>query len=121
MAFVSLASAAIPARAAGDAPHDDARFRQLGDCMAYLAVAGGLDGKKDVDPALGAMISTLGTELMFEASVLGYNDDKAQTYVVNRLMERNTEANEKGTEEMKASYGPMCAALAASVTGKGKP
>lgn len=120
-AVAATAFAVSPASSADEAPRNDARFRQLGDCMAFYAVAGGVDGKTQVDPALAATITALGSELMFEASVLGYDDDKAQTYVVNKLVERNTEVNEKGSAEMTASYGPMCSALAESLTGKAKP
>lgn len=119
--LIPSAFAVLPASAQDPAPHSDARFRQLGDCMAFFAVAGGLDGKKDVDPNLAQKIADMGTELMFEASILGYDDDKAQTYVVNRLVERNTEVNENGSDEMIANYGPMCTALSDQVSGKEKP
>lgn len=110
-----LISATTALAQAEDVKGDDTRFRQIGECIAYYAVSSGMDGKKAVDPGTGQVISVLTGELMFEASVLGYDDDKAQTSVVEKLMAQNTVVNEQGTEALAAQYGPMCASLAKTV------
>lgn len=114
-AVILLAS---PSGAQDGVSPDDTRFRQLGECIAYFAVASGMDGKKEVPPPIASRISLLGGELMFEASVLGYDDDKAHTSVVEKLMEMNTVVAEQGTVAL-SSYAGMCEALVASLQETG--
>lgn len=116
----AIAAAILMASVHAGQAADDTRFRQLGECMAYFAVASGMDGRKEVDPAIARMLSVLGSELMFEASLLGYDDDRAHTAVVEKLVELNTVANEKGAEAVSASHGAMCTALASKTMPAGE-
>lgn len=115
MATAAVVSLTAPAAAQETPAADETRFRQLGECMAYFAVISGMDGKKEVPPAVAGQIAALGSELMFEASVLGYDDDRAHTSVVEKLVEMNTVVSEQGTQALSASYSAMCDAVAAKV------
>lgn len=99
---------------AGEAA-DTQRYNDLGVCMAFIAVDSGIDGKRDVDPSLGQTIAAIGAEFMFEATVLGYDDNTAQTFVVSKLQEMNLQVNEMGSAALKEEFGPKCKEVAISV------
>jgi len=117
LALAAFACLAAPSAAQETAQADDTRFRQLGMCIAYFAVVSGMDGKKEVPPALAARISSLASEMMFEATLLGYDDDTAHTSVVEKLVEMNTVVAEEGTGALVRANGQMCEAVAAQVEG----
>lgn len=101
----------VPVQAFAQDVPEATRFRQIGECMAYFAVVSGMDGKKEVPPAVSARLAALGSEFMFEASILGYDDDRAHTSVVEKLIEMNTIISEQGTQALVASHGTMCEAV----------
>ena len=113
--ILAAAMLAATANLATAQESDDTRFRQIAECTAFFSVSSGMDGNSQVAPEAAAIISALASELMFEASILGYDDDRAHTAVVERLMDQNALVNERGTEALAASHGSMCAALAKTV------
>ena len=88
------------------------RYLSLGKCMAYAAVKGGLDGKKDVPPEYAQVIQLLGQEYMFEAKTLGFTDEEAQMVFVNELMRQNRVKVEHGIEALTEEVGKLCSDLA---------
>jgi hypothetical protein len=110
-ALVALAPAAVKAE-------DGDRYLNLAKCMAYATVKADLDGKKAVPPEYSIAIATVGKEYMMEASFLGFDDNMAQTVVVNELMRMNRIKTEKGIGAVKAEVGDMCSRIATELTPK---
>lgn len=108
--FFLMASAAV----AGEVV-ENKRYNELGECMAFIAVDSGVDGKKSVHPDTAKTISAIGAEFMFEASMLGYDDNIAQTFVVEKLQAMNLQTNEMGSGSLRQQYGEKCREVAIGV------
>ena len=91
------------------------RMNDLGTCLAFSYVVNGLDGKVDVPADLLPGILALKDEFMFEASIHGLDDDTAQTYVVEQLIEQNRVRELKGIDEVREKYLELCAGIAESL------
>ena len=107
IAIALFMSTTAPSQAA-----DTDRYLSLAKCMAYAAVKGGVDGKKEIPADYAAVISLLGEEYMFEATALGLSDDQAHTFVVNELMRQNKMAAERGMDALNTEMKATCAAIA---------
>ena len=113
--FIALLSI-LPAKAfasSGD------YYLNLAKCISYATVKGGLDGSKAVPRDYAVTIAALTEEYMFEASVLGFDDNMAHTFVVNELTRQNRIKNINGIEALTAEVGPVCRQLAANFSAAG--
>lgn len=99
---------------------DGARYLSLSQCMAYAAVKGGLDGKKDPPREYADVISALGDEYMIESSMLGMDDNQAHTFVVNELMRQNRIKEEEGMDTLHAALKEKCSALLQEIISAGQ-
>lgn len=120
--FPRLLAALLPAfllpspLAAADGTAD--RFLTLSKCMAYAAVKGGLDGEKPIPPEYAVVIAAIGEEYMFEARVIGMDDDAAHTAVVNELIRQNRIKREQGLDALAKDLGPLCSNLSEEFSGR---
>lgn len=100
---------------------DNSRFLNLGKCMAYATVKGGIDGKKDIPADYLVALKVMLDEYMFEAEALGFSDQQAQDAFVNELMRQNREKKEKGLDTLKKELAETCATLAETLKPKSSP
>lgn len=91
---------------------DRQRMENLGTCLAFAFVNGGLDGKKEVPEELLPGIMALKDEFLFEASINNLDDNTAQTYIVDQLTEQNKIKELKGIGAVRDKHLETCAALA---------
>lgn len=110
-AFLLIASPAV----ASETSASPTRFSELGECLAFIAIESGVDGKKEVHEDVATTLSAMGSEFMFEASLMGLDDNTAHTFVVEKLVEMNLTANEQGSEAVRSQYGDKCRDVAISV------
>jgi len=110
-AFMAAAAVALFAHKSYAQSADESRYKELGTCMAYVAVINDLDGKRQVEAEAGSALAALGNEFMFEASLLGYDDNQAHTYVVEELVRLNMQSREFGAQAVEAEHGGHCRAL----------
>ena len=104
----------LPAKAiALDGDH----YLNLATCISYASIKGDIGNKKPIPRDYAITISTLTEEYMFEAEVLGFDDNQAHTFIVNELMRQNRIKEEKGIETLTKEVGPTCKALARLFTG----
>lgn len=115
--ILTAASITVSAIAPLAAADGEARYEALARCMAYFAVAAGMDGNSDVAPEAAARIVAIRDEFMFEASLLGHSDAVAHTFVVERLVEINRAVAEAGPAAVAAEHAPSCDILSASLDG----
>lgn len=99
---------------------DGARYLNLSQCMAYAAVKGGLDGKKEPPREYADVIAALGEEYMVEASMLGMDDNQAHTFVVNELIRQNRIKEEEGIDALHAELKEKCSALLQEIIAAGQ-
>jgi hypothetical protein len=99
---------------------DTARLEDLGACLAFSYVNNNLDGKREVPADLLGGILAIKDEFMFEASMNGLDDNKAQTLVVEQLTEQNRIKELKGIEAVREKYLDLCISVADSLASKGQ-
>lgn len=94
---------------------DRQRMEDLGKCLSFSFVNGGLDGMKEVPSDLLPGIMALKDEFLFEASINSLDDNAAQTYIVDQLTEQNKIKELKGIEAVRAEYLDLCTRVAESM------
>lgn len=97
------------------AASDDARYRTLGQCIAYTAVKSGLNGNNEISPFTAETLASLGEEFMFESSLLGISEEDSQYFVVGRLIEYNIQIEENNAAALIGEHEDVCRELIKSL------
>lgn len=94
-----------------------ASVKQYSLCMAYYAVANGLDGKKEVGAETTAIISDIGTMLYQEGFKANMTSPQIQDAVVNDLEKLNLAVQKNGLSAATKDLKVGCDDLVSHIRG----